>query len=142
MLSKKQQFLRKQLLIKIHTSSMYKTLKMLDIWEEWLEIRYGVESCKTLSIDELNKVCDELIKGKVYEDTKPDVRGRRMLKNDNITSHQLTYMKALWKEKSNNKDELSLLRFTSRVTGIQRMYLEQVSSIEATNVISVLEKKL
>ncbi len=142
MLSKKQRFARRGLLTKIHTCKAYKDIKHFNAWEDWLNIRYGVNSCKQLSIGELKLVADELIKGAAYMHNKPDIKGRMLLKDDCITTKQLTYMKSLWEQKSINKDENSLLKFSSRVIGKQYLYLALMTSVEATNVISVLERKL
>lgn len=105
-------------------------------------VRYGVDSCKHLSITELEKVADELIKGVAFEEHKPDIKGRALLKDDNITSKQIFYMKKLWEENSRNKDETSLLRFTKKVLKEQYLHLELLSQEEATMVITVLEKRL
>lgn len=141
MLTPKQQFLRKSLLTKIHTCSEYKSIKHYDAWEEWLDVRFGVSSCKELSISELKMVADELIKKVPVKVDKIDIKGRKMLASDSLSTKQLSYMLRLWEEKSESKDEISLLRFTSKVIKKQYLHLHLLSSDEATDVISVLERR-
>ena len=54
-----QKHLRNQLLTKIHTQSEYKNIVKFggkEAWSEWVYVRFGVVSCKELSISELNLV--------------------------------------------------------------------------------------
>lgn len=137
---------RKRLLAKIHMTPECVNLKKMDAWGDFVYVRYGVESCKTLSIAELEKIADELIKGVVPKEYKPDIKGRILVREESnkakISAKQLYYMKELWKEKSKNKDESSLLNFTAKVIKKQYLYLELIKSYEATKIIAVLEKKL
>lgn len=144
MLTTSQQRKRKRLLAKIHMTPECVNLKKMDAWGDFIYVRYGVESCKTLSITELEKIADELIKGVVPKEYKPDIKGRMLVKSSEtkISAKQLYYMKQLWKEKSRNKDENSLLKFTKKVIKKQYLYLEFLNSYEASEVIAVLEKKL
>lgn len=142
MLTKKQQILRKRLLARIHVTHQCKHLKSIDAWEDFLMHRFEVTSCKDLSIDELNRVINELVKGETFTKNKPDFKGRAILKNDSITQKQITYMRGLWREKSKNKDEVSLLKFASKVIKKQYLHLHVMGQDEATRVISVLERRL
>lgn len=57
-MSKKQEGFRKNLLAKIHIHNRYKEIKENGCWEEWLELRYGCNSARFLSISELKEVLD------------------------------------------------------------------------------------
>lgn len=59
-MSKKQEDFRKNLLAKIHIHRRYKEIKENGCWEEWCLLRYGCNSTKFLSINELKEVLDIL----------------------------------------------------------------------------------
>ena len=59
-MTKKQQIFRKDLLAKIHIHTRYKEIKQAGFWAEWLSVRYDVDSCRYLSINELKEVLDIL----------------------------------------------------------------------------------
>lgn len=56
--------LRAQLLGIIHCHAIYKQIHAANAWEEWLFVRYGVNSCKELNERELGDVID-LLDGKI-----------------------------------------------------------------------------
>ena len=51
---------RKRLLALIHINPLYKQIVENGAWQEWLMLRFGVESSKELSISELNLALDIL----------------------------------------------------------------------------------
>ena len=81
-MTKNQDVYRKQLLYRIHTNSLYKEIKRNHAWQDWLRLRFGVESSKDLSIGELNLALDILL-GNVPDrlDFKPDTLGRNLVAN-------------------------------------------------------------
>ena len=85
-----QAMLRKQLLAKIHTHHHYKIVKENGAWEDFLLLRFGVESAKFLSINELYK-CLDCLSGRNDElGFAPDNEGRAMLNDDDkITPNQI-----------------------------------------------------
>lgn len=79
-MSKKQEGFRKNLLAKIHIHNRYKEIKENGCWEEWLELRYGCDSARFLSISELKEVLDifnDRVQDRDY--VLRDIWGRAML---------------------------------------------------------------
>lgn len=79
-MSKKQEGFRKTLLTKIHIHNRYKEIKENGCWEEWLELRYGCNSARFLSISELKEVLDvfnDRVQDRDY--VLRDIWGRAML---------------------------------------------------------------
>lgn len=141
-LTKAQQVYRKRLLSIIHMNNHCKYLKSIDAWEDFLIARFDENSCKNLSISELERVKTELVGEASFTKHKPDVKGRALLYENVITSKQVKYMRELWREKSHQKDISSLLRFSSKVIGTLYVHLEIMTQEEATKIISVLERRL
>lgn len=52
--------IQQSMLCAIHTHSKYKAIKEAQAWEMWLEVRYGVDSCRFLNEAELKEVLDIL----------------------------------------------------------------------------------
>lgn len=107
-----QKHLRNQLLTKIHTQKKHKDIVKFggkEAWSEWVYVRFGVVSCKELSISELNLV-NGLLQGFLYQKGKkvpcvwdgvpykPDTKGRNLINPVMITGKQLTQILALQAE--------------------------------------------
>ena len=95
-----QKHLRNQLLTKIHTNAEYKNIVKFggkEAWEEWLMVRFGVDSAKWLSISELNTALGFLRGVSVWngEILKADKMGRNLVNPVMITQKQLTQILAL-----------------------------------------------
>ena len=135
-----QRHFRKQLLAKIHTNSAYKEIKANDAWEDWLGYRFGVDSCKELSIKELNLVLD-ILRGKVVDNQeyKPDLTGRSIINPQKATQKQLTQIFAL--QESLGWSEAELLRFVLKQLKTGLIKIEHIHILEkaqATKVITGL----
>ena len=133
-----QKHLRNQLLAKIHTTPMYKQIKENDAWADFLSYRFGVESCKELSINELNIVLD-ILRGKniEVESYEPDIAGRNVLNPSKITQKQITQILALQDELG--WSEVSLKKFILKQTKVLN-WLNDMSKQNATKVITGLKK--
>lgn len=95
-----QKHLRNQLLTRIHTNAEYKNIVKFggkEAWEEWLMVRFGVDSAKWLSINELNTALGFLRGVAVWsgEMLKTDKTGRNLVNPIMITQKQLTQILAL-----------------------------------------------
>ncbi|MDL0089277.1 phage protein GemA/Gp16 family protein [Campylobacter gastrosuis] len=140
----KQEIFRKQLLTKIHTHHAYKTIKENDAWEQWLDVRFSVKSCKDLSIKELSLVLDILNKrADDGVDFKQDFAGRNLLKDDLITQKQIEKIKAL--ANALGWDDLKLIKFINRQCRVILLYLSYISKLskkQGTSVITGLNAVL
>lgn len=142
----KQKHYRNNLLAKIHTHARYKELYIASFWSEWLRVRYGVDSSKYLSINELWEVLD-IFNGKR--------RDRDYCLKDSIGRAQLLPLR----KKSNNpkitkdqalmiEDMLNIVRyndikakeFFKKQTKRDIESIENLSKSEATKVIIGLRK--
>ncbi|WP_232209590.1 MULTISPECIES: regulatory protein GemA [Campylobacter] len=152
--------MRKQLLYRIHTNSMYQQINANYAWQDWLNLRFGVQSCSELSITELDLTLDILLgNAKDGLNFKPDFIGRNLIKNANldkairsnkpikadakkkITIRQFNKMLALAKEL--NFDDMALFRFALRQTRtiyINTEALKNINQEDATKIITGLEK--
>ena len=159
-MTKRQVLLRKQLLYRIHTNSMYQQINANYAWQDWLNLRFGVQSCSELSITELDLTLDILLgNAKDGLNFKPDFIGRNLIKNANldkairsnkpikadakkkITIRQFNKMLALAKEL--NFDDMALFRFSLRQTRtiyINTEALKNINQEDATKIITGLEK--
>ena len=90
-----QAFLRKKLLCKIHTHRVYKEVKANGAWGDYLALRFGVESCKELSISELKIVLDCLDGVNTELNFEPDIRGRAVVNKEAITQKQIVQILGL-----------------------------------------------
>lgn len=95
-MTQKQEHLRKQLLIKIHTNKEYKFYKDNEAWEDFLILRFKVSSSKFLSLNEL-KILLDILEAKIKDDIdfKPDYKGRALLHKGSQSQKQRIYLKAL-----------------------------------------------
>lgn len=136
-MTKKQEIYRKQLLAIIHTHPFYKHAKQNDAWQEWLMLRFGVESSKELSISELNLALD-ILQERIDDRLgfEPDIKGRRIFKKDAITQKQLKKIEVLldvlgW-------DDNSARRFYYRQIGALVTNIALLNSSQATKIITGL----
>lgn len=136
-----QEIYRKQLLARIHTNPQYKIIKQNDAWQDWLNLRFGVESSKELSIKELNKILD-ILNNKCSDELnfKPDRVGRNIIIKDKISAKQSTKIQALADklEWSN----ITLFRFCAKQTGKYIISILALNKSEATKVITGLNAVL
>lgn len=143
-MTKAQEIYRKQLLARIHTHPQYKIIKENEAWSEWLELRFGVDSSKELSIKELNTILD-ILNGKVCDrlNFKPDYAGRNILNPAKITAKQIEKIKVLagklgW-------DDVRVMKFINRQCKtllLYSSYLNKLSKKQATSVITGLNAVL
>ena len=129
---------RKRLLTLIHTNPLYKQIKENEAWQEWLMLRFGVESSKELSKSELNLALD-ILQERLDDRLgfTPDVKGRRIFKKDAITQKQLKKIEILlsvlgW-------DESSARRFYYRQIGALVTNIALLNSKQATKIITGLD---
>lgn len=111
--SAKQELLRKRMLCAIHTHTQYKVIKAAGAWEDWLTLRYGVQSCKFLNTTELGEVLDILNQkvpdrafvqrsGSITEAQKAKIESMMALRGFTkegkvrFITHQLGVYKPLW----------------------------------------------
>lgn len=156
-MTKSQEIYRKQLLTRIHTAPLYKQIKAADAWEDWLGFRFGVYSCKELSISELERVLDILC-GRAQDGTdfKPDVLGRNLIYNASanrmhttkrsdkdakpvvkkISPSQFARISAL--AANLGMDERGLLGFTMRQCKILLGKEEQLAKLSAANASKLI----
>ena len=128
---------RKRLLTLIHINPLYKQIVENGAWQEWLMLRFGVESSKELSISELNLALD-ILQERVDDRLgfEPDIKGRRIFKKGAITQKQLKKIEVLldvlgW-------DENSARRFYYRQIGALVTNLALLNSKQATKIITGL----
>lgn len=158
-MTKNQDVYRKQLLYRIHTNSLYKEIKRNHAWQDWLRLRFGVESSKDLSIGELNLALDILL-GNVPDrlDFKPDTLGRNLVANARIDANKSSKKqsgeadKKISRKQFNliaakaaelNMDEFSLMKFIARQTRVLVPKIDLLPKIrqeDATKIITGLEK--
>ena len=156
-MTKSQEIYRKQLLTRIHTASLYKQIKAADAWEDWLGFRFGVYSCKELSISELERVLDILCdRAEDGTDFKPDVLGRNLIYNASANRMRTTKRsdkdaKPVVKKISPSQfarisalaanlgmDERGLLGFTMRQCKILLGRKEQLAKLSAANASKLI----
>ena len=128
---------RKRLLTLIHINPLYKQIVENEAWQEWLMLRFGVESSKELSISELNLALD-ILQERVDDRLgfEPDIKGRRIFKKDAITQKQLKKIEILldvlgW-------DDNSARRFYYRQIGALVTNIALLNSKQATKIITGL----
>lgn len=156
-MTKSQEIYRKQLLTRIHTTALYKQIKAADAWEDWLGFRFGVYSCKELSISELERVLDILCdRAEDGTDFKPDVLGRNLIYNASANRMRTTKRsdkdaKPVVKKISPSQfarisalaahlgmDERGLLGFTMRQCKILLGKEEQLAKLSAANASKLI----
>ena len=124
----KQRTYRNSLLRSIHTAPVYRQQFADDreAWEELLLTHYRVRSSAKLSIDDLRSLSDFL-------------HGRSSAPQPaSISDNQLSFLLALWEERSTHKDIFSLLRFVRRITGREIEDLRHLTRVEATKLIAAV----
>ena len=128
-MTKKQKAYKMALIKAVHTSVLYQTIYQndRDLYVEMLKNNFGVDSSKKLDIDSLKKLVDFLN----HKTSSPKVFASKQ---------QVDYMKALWVEKSIQKDGFSLLKFIKRITSKDFNKVEELSKQEATKVIIAIQK--
>jgi len=110
----------------IHCSSMYKEIYSKDrgLYEIMLMNSFGVKSSKKLNIAQLISLKEFLNTGKAIEAS-----------SSRATHNQLSFILALWKDKSRNKDLFSLFRLVKKIISRDIKSLLELSKKEAMNVI-------
>ena len=136
-MTKSQEIYRKQLLTRIHTTSLYRQIKAADAWEDWLGFRFGVYSCKELSISELERALDILYNASADragatkrsgKDAKPAAK--------RISPSQFARISAL--AACLGMDERGLLGFTMRQCKILLGKKEQLAKLSAANASKLI----
>ena len=137
-MTKNQDLYRKQLLTIIHTDPLYKEIKRNHAWQDWLRLRFGVESSKELSINELNTAVN-ILRGKCEDGLNftPDFAGRNLAKPDKITQKQIKKIEILINELG--WDEPQRLRFFYRQTGCLVPKTYMLDKKRANKIITGLE---
>ena len=137
-MTKNQDLYRKQLLTIIHTDPLYKEIKRNHAWQDWLRLRFGVESSKELSINELNTAVN-ILRGKCEDrlNFTPDFAGRNLAKPDKITQKQIKKIEILINELG--WDEPQRLRFFYRQTGCLVPKTYMLDKKRANKIITGLE---
>ena len=137
-MTKNQDLYRKQLLTIIHTDPLYKEIKRNHAWQDWLRLRFGVESSKELSINELNTAVN-ILRGKCEDGLNftPDFAGRNLAKPDKITQKQIKKIEILINELG--WDEPERLRFFYRQTGCLVPKTYMLDKKRANKIITGLE---
>ena len=145
-----QKHLRNQLLAKIHTQKEHKNIVKFggkEAWSEWVYVRFGVVSCKELSISELNLV-NGLLQGFLYEKGKkapcvwdgipykPDIKGRALLNPSKLTGKQLTQILAL--QESLGWSNAKLLNFIMKQTKEAFLSVEHLPILSKKGASSVI----
>lgn len=138
-----QKHLRNRLLGYIHTNANHKNIKANGVWEMWIELRYGVVSCKRLSIDELKQVLRFLQDKEQWsgEMIKPDLYGRYVVNTENISPKQNTQI--LSYKKSLGWSQSGFCEFVAHQTGVKIArddFLALLDKKQATKLITGLKK--
>ena len=95
---------------------------------EFMFSRFGVDSTKRLTIDELKLLLD-FCKGKIS-----DIAPAR------ATERQLYKISKLWTEKARDKSDSALLSFIKRIISKELQTAKELTKAEAINVIVALDK--
>ena len=135
-----QELFRKQLLVKIHTHKEYKQIKLNGAWEDFLSLRFGVDSCKVLSISELNTVLECLNGINIGLNFVPDTHGRAIVARDKnaITNRQIKQIEELCATLGLQGADQT--RFFYKQTGALVTNLSIISKAQATKIITGLKK--
>jgi len=103
--------------------------------KEFMNSRFGVDSTKKLSIDQLKLLLD-FCKRKVS-----DIPMLNPVENKEfITELQKEKIRVLWNEKARNTSEEALLNFIFKITKAKIILLDDLLKGKATKVIVALEK--
>ncbi|MDC7250318.1 MAG: DUF1018 domain-containing protein [Sphaerochaetaceae bacterium] len=102
---------------------------------EFMQSRFGAESLKDMSIDQLNLFLDFCLRKVNDIPMLHTVEGKAL-----ITQAQVEKIRTVWKEKAKDKSEKALLVFASRVSGHRLERLEDLLKGKATKVIVALER--
>lgn len=104
---------------------------------EFMLSRFGVDSTKKLSIDELKLLLD-FCNRKIN-----DIPMLHQIEDKEfITQAQIEKIRVIWKEKARDKSEEALLKFVKRVSKYELERLEDLLKGKATKVIIALENMI
>jgi hypothetical protein len=117
------------MLCAIHTHPKYKLIKEAQAWEAWLEVRYGVDSCRFLNEAELLEVLDIL-------DSKAPDRDYIQRKGG-ISAAQRAKIEAIMKQRGFGYK--AKRRFITRQIGAYKP-LWALDKTEASKIITGLQK--
>jgi len=131
-----QKALRLKLLGAVHKHPFCKESKAQEVWGEYLQGLYGVESSGRLSIDELYNLLDILHK----KTDKAIQKGLRATPKGKATGAQIHAIETLWEEKARDGSSEAMMRFAKRVTGVLALSLTALTQREATHVIVALKR--
>lgn len=143
-----QQNYRKRLLATIHQHIRMKEMKAQGVWSDYLFGRWGVESSRDLSLEELKNLLD-ILNGRTANIVRDEKRRPKPIETKaekpkefhaRATKAQIGKIMTLWQTHSDLKDADSLKRFIKRVIGIYPLHLESLERSDATKVILAIEK--
>ena len=97
----------------------------------YLLSRFGVNSSKELSIDQLQSLLIFINTGEEVDASRPT----------HITRNQLAWIKGEWERKATDKSELALRNYINRTIKIRPLRLTMLPFNEATNVIASLRNR-
>lgn len=139
-MTKRQAFLRKQLIIKIHIHPRYKEIKANGAWEDWLQIRYNEKSSALLPITELQEVVS-ILNGIGRDRDFPLIDPDRKLyvKNTALSYAQKQKIQRLQEELGWSNGDLNA--FIQRQIKNSKI-ISDLTAKEATKVITGLERTL
>jgi hypothetical protein len=134
----KQASYRKRLLSSIHLSPRYRSVYAndRDLWESFLQNRYGVSSSGDLAISELENLSDYLI-GKTSMLIKDP--SRRPDKPGQATKAQIAKIETMWSIVARDKSDMALRNFINRQIKSRPLHLHNLTRHEATVIIVSLE---
>ncbi len=121
--------IQQSMLCAIHTHPKYKIIKEAQAWEAWLEVRYGVDSCRFLNEAELLEVLDIL-------DSKAPDRDYIQRKGG-ISAAQRAKIEAIMKQRGFGYK--AKRRFITRQIGAYKP-LWALDKTEASKIITGLQK--
>jgi len=138
-MTEKQEEYRKALIRAIHTSRGYREridVGGKELWREYLQNMYNVDSSKKLSIEELNNLLF-ILKGQTTEIKKG---GYRPAPEGKITEKQLKAIEAIWEARAREKTPLALREFVDKTIKRKPLYLTSLTKQEATKIITAIKK--
>lgn len=102
--------------------------------KDFMKSRFGVDSLKDMSIDQLKLLLDFCFKKVSDIPILHKVEGKAL-----VSEAQKMMIKGLWNEKARDKSDIALMNFIKRVTRTNIQILDDLLKGKATKVIVALE---